>query len=529
MNRLCALALSAAALGCAAAPRDHGAPPAPCPAPRLIASSLIVGDGARDRGFPGGVSLVDVDNDGDLDLMATGGYSTVGARPVYRANTLYLNDGAGGFTHAADPEFSIADNANSGSTWADIDGDGDLDAFIGVQHGRPDVFLRNLGGARFARESLGEATTTRGSNFAASWVDMDGDGDLDLMSGGPTLELGAPLHVFRNDASVFTRVTGLAIENGPTANAGAILWADYDNDGDQDLFVANSDILRASNMTPGDIEAPQYYRNDGNWSFVRTQGQGFDDRAYASVGAARGDIDGDGDLDLYLGHSGYGGANPRDRIFINDGAGRFALDTRFEGHAHRDAQGFGAQFVDLDLDGDLDLLTTVWNEAPRLFINDGAGAFTYAEGALFGARAAPYTGVAAGDLDSDGDIDVALGSWGETADGDYVTILRNDSERCGASVRIALRTRAGAPDPIGARVTLVSRGRAGERRQLREASGQSSFRSQNGDEFLFGLPHGERAMRAEVRWPDGRAQIITRLAANRVNVVIERPARASAM
>jgi len=333
--------------------------PALCPSPTFVAAPHVIGDGSRDRGFPGGVSLVDIDRDGDLDLMATGGYSPVGGPPSYRANTLYINDGAGNFSHSLDPEFSVADNPNSGSTRADIDNDGDPDAFIAVQHGRPDVFLRNLGDGRFAREPLGDATATRGRNFAESWADMDGDGDLDLMSGGPTMEApGGPLHVFRNDGGAFVRVTGLVIENGPVSNAGAILWADFDNDGDQDLFVANSDLLRANNMAPASVETPQLYRNDGIWNFARTLGQGFDQREFAATSAAAGDVDGDGDLDLFLGHVGYGNPEARDRIFLNDGAGAFSLGTGFEGHVHPDKETGAALLVDFDFDGDLDLIST---------------------------------------------------------------------------------------------------------------------------------------------------------------------------
>lgn len=505
------------AVGCV-----HADQPAPqdCPAPRLVPSALIIGDGARDKGFPGGVSLVDVDDDGDLDLFATGGYAPTVKPVVYRANTLYLNDGAGSFSHSADPEFSVADNPFSGSTWGDVDHDGDPDAFIGVQHKRPDIFLRNLGGGRFSREALGEATTAPGSNFAASWVDIDKDGDLDLMSGGPTLERAGPLLIYRNDGGAFARVTGVPIENG-ISNAGAVLWADYDNDGDQDLFVANTDIMRYSKLPPADFEAPQFYRNDGGWNFTRTK-QPFNDRMYASPSAAAGDIDNDGDLDLYIGHVGYGHPDDsRDHVFLNDGAGAFAVDPRFESHLHA-TETTAAAFADFDGDGDLDLVATVYGEGVRLFANDGSGAFSLVEDAALLDRRASYWGAAAGDLDGDGDFDLVLGNWGETEQGEYITVLRNESKTCGAALRIVLKDRFGARDPIGARVTLLTKNRGLERRQVREAMGQSTFRSQSSDAFLFSVPHGERALGAEILWPDGKAERLTRLRFDRPNVVREK-------
>lgn len=460
-----------------------------------------MGDGARDRGFPGGVSLADVDEDGDLDLLTTGGYSPV-LRPLrYRANTLYLNDGAGRFTHAADPEFLVADNPNSGSTWGDVDGDGDPDAFISTQHGRPDLFLRNLGGGRFAREPLGEATTTPGSNFAASWVDIDGDGDLDLTSGGPALEPGAPMLIYRNDGGAFTRVTGVPIENG-ASNAGAVLWADFDNDGDPDLLTANSDVQRRSDMAPAEHEAPQLYSNEGAWRFTRTEGQGFDDIAFNSAVAAAGDIDNDGDLDLYFAN--FAGSS---YIFLNDGQGRFTRDSRFVSPTH-EQWATGAAFVDLDLDGDLDLVAAGYDWSPRIWVNTGDGAFLL--DTSLASRVSTYSGAATGDLDGDGDLDVVLGDWGETEEGQFPTALTNTSALCGAPLRVRLQDASGARDPLGARVILVTRGAGTERRQMRESMGQTSFRSQSGDAFLFGIPFGERVLRAEIRWPDGRLQTVRR-------------------
>jgi len=486
-----------------------------CEAPRLVASDLVVGDGSRDRGFPGGVSLADVDNDGDLDLMATGGYSPV-ANPTpphyaYRANLLYLNDGAGNFTHSEQAAFT-ADNPHSGSTWGDVDNDGDLEAFVGAQHGRPDVFYRNLGGGRLAREELGEATTTAGSNFSASWADIDSDGDLDLVAGGPTLEMPAPLLIYRNDGGNFVRVTETPLENG-ASNGGAVLWADYDNDGDVDMFVANSDIARRSDISPAAYEGSQLYRNDGAWRFTRTEGQAFSDIAHTAVGAAAGDIDGDGDLDLYVSQF----AGP-DRLFLNDGAGLFSLDPRYTGPEHEELS-TAAAFGDADGDGDLDLLQIAYGEGVGFWINDGTGAFSRSGDAALAGRVRHYWGAASGDIDNDGDVDFVLGSWGETAEGEYITLLRNESASCGRPLRLALRNRYGATDPLGARVTLITRGPQGERLQLREAMGQSSMRSQSGSAFLFSVPHGERVVAAEIRWPDGRAQRVTRLQLDRPNVI----------
>lgn len=505
-NRILVLA-SALLLGCCAAgPPDIAEA---CPAPKLVASDLKVGDGALDRGFPGGIALVDADGDGDLDVMATRGYDTTQKKvPLkYDRSMLYLNDGRGLFSHALESPLSNADNPASGSTWGDVDNDGDLDVLVGVQHARPDVFFRNIGAGRFEKQELGEATASKVSNFSNSWADVDGDGDLDLYAGGPTLEPGVAVPVFRNDGGVFVEVKDLVISNGKS-NPGAALWADVDNDGDQDLLVTNSDIQRKSNMAPADFEAPQLYGNEGGWRFTRTMVQGFDAIGFGGNTAALGDIDNDGDLDLYL-----GGYARGDFLFRNDGAGRFTHDAAFVAPEHKELAA-GGVFADFDLDGDLDLLFENYGTGISLRRNDGTGRFAPVDDPSLAARIASYSGTATGDLDNDGDIDVVIGNWGDTSEGEFATVLTNKSTRCGRPVRIELRNRHGAADPIGARVTLVT----DKRRQLREAMGQTGFRAQSGSTFVYGVPAGERIAAAEIRWPDGSTQRATNVAFGRLNV-----------
>ncbi len=480
----------------------------------------MVGDGALDRGFPGGISLADADGDGDLDVMATRGYDTTQTQTPFHfdRSMLYLNDGAGRFTHDLQNPLSNSDNPTSGSTWGDVDHDGDLDAFVTIEHGRPDRFYRNIGGGRFAQEELGEATTTRGSNFNASWVDIDGDGDLDLLAGGPTLEPAQPNLVFRNDAGRFVRVTGTPLENG-ASNPGAVLWADVDNDGDQDLFVANSDLSRVSEIPPGEVETSQIYRNDGGWRFVRTEGQGFDSGAFPAMSAAFGDIDNDGDLDLFLQMVPGGETRPMgDRLFRNDGTGRFTLEPGFEGPSHTELAA-GSAFLDADLDGDLDLLFANYDGGIYLYANDGSGQFSAMTDTALNGRRGSHAAIAAGDLDGDGDFDAVIGNWGDTSEGEFATILRNESARCGRPLHIELRDQYGAPDPIGARVTLVTRGRGGERLQLREAMGQTTFRGQSASFFRYGVPNSEQVVRVDIRWPDGSTQTFTRVRFDGANVI----------
>ncbi|MEZ5995681.1 MAG: CRTAC1 family protein [Hyphomonadaceae bacterium] len=512
---LSVIALSAAA--CASPQRAE--PQATC-APRFDVRDFQPG-GEADRGWPGGVSVADVNDDGALDIYITGGYEYVAERGRNQQATpsmLYLNDGRGQFTRAEANPISNAAALASGSTWADIDHDGDLDAFSATELGHPDVFYRNAGDGLMQREDLSAATTTRGGNFTASWADIDGDGDLDLIVGGAALENPSLNLVYRNDGGNFVRVTGVPIENG-LSNPVTLLWGDVDNDGRPDLFVSNSDLWRAQNFPPGpgENEYPVLYRNLGDWRFEPMGGEGFSNHAFPGAAAAFGDIDNDGDLDLFLGmyvHPG-AGARDHDRLFINDGHGVFTEARDFAAAEHADAT-FGAAFADFDIDGDLDLIFVAFNDEIHLMAGDGAGHFSAVQDAALSDRRTTHSGLAVGDFDSDGLADVIIGNWPDGHDGRFPTLLQNRSAPCGDWIDFDVRDQYGAPNPPGARIVLISvdaRGR--ERRQLREASAQTGFRSQSASYFLFGLPAHERVLRAEIRWPDGATRTIRSLPRNR--------------
>jgi hypothetical protein len=493
---------------------------ATCPAPQFRVSDFQVGDGELDRGYPGGVSFADIDGDGDLDIFATHGYDVTAPKYAPRRSMLYINDGKENFSRAEDSALSVADKPASGSTWADIDGDGDLDAFVSTELGALDAFYRNLGGGRFERQELGDATKTKGGNFTSTWVDIDHDGDQDLHVGGPTLELPEPMLVYRNDAGTFVRVTGSPL-NGEPNNPGAVLWADVDNDGDLDLLVANSDAMRQSDLQPAPLEHAVLYRNEGNWRFTATPGQAFADNAFPAVAAAFGDVDNDGDLDLLLGLYGNGKVAKQDRLFLNDGKGRFSEQTEVVLPGHLEQQ-YALAFADFNLDGNLDIVSASYNDEIRIFAGNGKGHFEPVEDPNLKRKRA-YSSVATGDLNGDGSPDAVIGSWAETSDGDTMTLLTNQSKPCGAWTEIVLRDARGAPNPPGARVTLVTRSRNGAvRRQLREASAQTGFRSQSASAFLFGVPESETIAAAEIRWPNGRLQRLTAVKLDRRNEIREK-------
>lgn len=472
---------------------------AACPLPVFDAADLTLADGSVDRGWPGGISLVDVDGDGDVDIFATQGYDTTRGQLAANVSRLYLNDGGGRFSAAPPSAINLVARPASGSSWADLDGDGDPDAFVPTQLRRTDIYYRNDGAARFVADDLGTATATKGSNFSSTWADLDGDGDFDLLVGGPALEPAEPMLVYRNDGGRLVEIKDHVLNNG-ASNGGSVVAADFDNDGDADVLVANSDLSRRSGLPAAATEHPLLYRNDGDWRFVATSGPGFaSPEPLPALSTATGDVDNDGDLDVFVGMVGDSKTPLHDRLLLNDGRGGFGA-TPLDVGSHREMQAAVA-LADFNGDGNLDLLTAAYGEPIAIRVGDGRGGFAAAGVTLDRRRA--HTSAATADLDGDGRLDAVIGSWSDTPDGQPITLLMNRTPRCGAWLEIQLRGAGGALNPPGARVTLVTRRGVAERRQLREASAQTGFRSLGASFFLFGVPAGERVEKAVVRWPDG--------------------------
>jgi VCBS repeat protein/ASPIC/UnbV protein len=293
------------------------------------------------------------------------------------------------------------------NAWADYDGDGDLDLFVGF-NGAPNRLYRNDGGTfRDIAATLGmaDARATR----AGAWGDFDGDGDPDLVVGfapGPQ----SVLRLYRNDIGRFVDVTaevGLARDSGAVRQ---LSWVDYDADGDLDLFVAFRDRPNA------------LYRNDGGkFTDVATE-VGLADRR-RSVGAVWFDFDEDGDLDLYVANMD-GDANA---LYRNDN-GHFTdvaaeLGVAWGGRAPNDSTNGTVRpcAADVDGDGHLDIVTANYGRN-GLFLNHGKGKFEDASAAWLIDIDSRYDTCALDDFDNDGRLDLYVNGTvtGGTSYRDYL-------------------------------------------------------------------------------------------------------------
>jgi hypothetical protein len=292
---------------------------------------------------------------------------------------------------AVQPELFAAQNSLVNAA-ADIDGDADLDLFVGF-NGTPNRLYRNDRGVFTdvaAAAGVGDARATR----AAAFGDWDGDGDADLLvgfapGGGPVIKL------YRNDKGVFSDATAaakLAVDSGAVRQP---VWIDYDADGDMDLFLAFRDRANA------------LFRNDaGVLTDVASQIGLADTRR--SVGAVWADLDADGDLDVVVGNMD-GDANA---VYRNDG-GRFtdvaeSWGLAWGGRTPRDAANGTVRpcVADVNADGRLDIITANYG-TPGLSLNTANG--WRDAGAEWGmAVDGRYDSCVLGDVNHDGGLDLYL-------------------------------------------------------------------------------------------------------------------------
>jgi hypothetical protein len=266
-----------------------------------------------------------------------------------------------------------------------------------------------------------------------------------------------------------------------------VACADYDNDGDQDIYLTSA-------------VANRLLRNDGDGVFTDATVAPLNESGLSN-GAAWGDYDNDGDLDLYISNDG-----SENKLLRNDGGGVFVDVTN--GPLGDTGAGAGVAWADYDNDGDLDLYLSNSGGGNKLLRND-EGSFIDATGTPIN-DAGDGAGVAWGDCDNDGDLDLYLANDGDNR------LFRNDvAGGHWLQVRLAgVRTNACG---IGARVRVVVGGEA----QIREISGGSGFLSQNSLAAEFGLGSASVVDTIEVRWPSGIVQDTTLIAADQVITMTE--------
>jgi len=443
-------------------------------------TDVTAGAGVGHGGFGLGVCAGDFDNDGDLDLYVNN----------YGPNVLYRNNGDGTFTDVTAAAGVEHNGCGSGCVFLDIEGDGDLDLYVAV-------YLE----------------------FSSRDCYPEFRGDVPLYR-PPELYRPAPDVLFRNNGDgTFSDISQEAGIASARSWGMGVIAADYDSDGDTDIFVAN------------DVAANFLWRNDGSGRFEEValrSGTAFDCNGdeQGSMGVDCADLDNDGLLDFY--QTSYSTQMPA--TFKNLGEGEFIDITP----AARSGTGqigrvtWGCNFGDLDNDGFVDLFvasghlqdqidrigTSTYKQTNLLYRNEGGGRFREVS-ALSGPGlgvAESSRGSALGDLDNDGDLDIVINNSRTLP-----TLLRNETDSGNNWIQIITRGVKSNRHGIGAQVFLT----VGETRRVAEVHGGRSYQSHYGLRLHFGLGRSSRVDRIEVRWPCGTVDVLRDVRANQILVITE--------
>ena len=450
--------------------------------------------------FSGGVAAADYDSDGDIDLYFVGGETD--------PNHFYQNQGNGTFVEIADSIGLYHTNWGSGPAFGDIDGDGDLDLFVGAVEYQPYYLYENLIAEEGFFVDITPISLTVPNTVSATFYDYDSDGYLDLFLShwGNEFEQGADTEtVWQNNGdgsfasvSIETGIAGSLVDLDTdwsfTPN-----FSDIDGDGDGDLLMAS------------DYGESQVFRNNGDGTFTNITDREVIVDQYG-MGAAVADFDNDGDMDWFVtsiynidvagDENGKGAGGFGNRLYRNDGSGIFDDWTETAG-VHDGGWGWGSCATDFDNDGFVDIVhVNGWVETVkdhridqiRLFHNKGD--FTFEEQATDAGLTdtGQGRGIVCFDAERDGDVDIVISNNSETG----IVFYRNDTDNDNHYLDIRLEGSGNNRFGVGAHITVTT----GDTAQVRELGGRNNFVSHNPYEVHFGLAN-ETVADVLVRWPDG--------------------------
>ena len=507
--------------------------------------------GARDKPYilesmTGGVAFVDYDGDGWVDVYLVNGSTleTIAARRPSVADRLFRNDRDGGFSDTT-VAAGLGDTSwGMGVAAADVDNNGYDDLYV-TNYG-PNRLYMNRGDGTFEENAAAAGVAGEEWSSSAAFADIDGDGDVDLYVAN-YLEFD-PLDL--PDTTKLCRYRGIRVQCGPrgmvptsdrlyenlgtgqfrdvTDSSGVaavpdsyglgVAWADYDNDGDQDAYVAN------------DSTANFLFRNDGRGSFDEVAllsgvALSADGKEQASMGVDFGDYDNDGWLDLVVTNF----SEDYNTLYRNEGHGQFR-DVSYKSRLVEPTWSklsWGVQFADFDRDGFLDIVIAdghVYPEVDRhdlgigyrqtnsAFRNRGDGSFESLDLPDPSTGQESSRGLAAGDFNNDGAVDLLIANL------DAAPALLRGTASTGHWLALDLTGSASNRSAIGSRVTV----RIGGLAQVREVRSGGSYQSQNDLRLHFGLGEHRTVDSVRIRWASGFEQVMQHVEADRI-LRIEEP------
>ncbi len=463
----------------------------------------------------GGGGFLDYDGDGYLDIfLVQSGH--LGQDQPDSTSRLYRNNGDGTFTDVTDESGAGVGGFGMGCAAADIDGDGDVDLYI-TRVGE-DVLLVNDGHGGFVDQTAAAGLATPGFSTSAAFFDIDQDGLADLYVAryvrvtpstarscfgidgdrdfcNPTVYPAQTDRLYRNLGN--GRFEDITRPAGIDAVAGyglGLLASDFDGDGFIDIYVAND-------QSPAFL---WHNRGDGTFDEIAViRGCAFNDNgeAIAGMGTAAADFDADGDLDLFVTN-----INHKSNLFLRNSGGMFEDVSRLWGDFSWlvPFTGFGTVAVDLDVDGTRELLIangavaragSGYGQPDQLLQLDTNGTFRDISGSLPSQVRQPAIsrGVAHGDYDNDGDIDLLV-----MRNNGPALLVRNDQQSSNHWLIVRTESARASGSVLNTRIVVDD----GRRRHIAEVRPHDSYLSTSDPRLHFGLGDAT-SVRLIVSWPDG--------------------------
>ena len=444
--------------------------------------------------YGGGVSFADFDGDGWDDLT----YSTTDGQEL-----LFFKNNGGTFTEI---DLGISNtNLVKQVIWVDYDNDGDKD-FMATSFTGHNKFYRNTGSMTFVdiSDTIGFFTDNLWT-YGVSFGDIDSDGDLDaFISNRDDTTFNQYSYLYRNDNGTYVDITASAgIYTGNQLSFCSAFF-DYDNDGDQDIYVANDKIANMNRL----------YQNDGNGNFTDVSELSGAGIAIDAMSTTIGDYNNDGWFDIYVSNT-LGG----NYLLKNNGDGTFTNQSPSVG-TEMSTIAWGSSFLDADNDTDLDLYVSSnqdgsgppsWLTA-AFYENDGTNNFSIPSGIGMDNDSRKSFSNAMGDLNNDGLADIIVMN-----DTENYYLWENKTTNSNNYLKVKLEGVVNNRDGIGSKIEISISGN----KQYRYTLCGEGYLGQNSSTEMFGLGTATEVDYVKVTWLNGAEDVFNNVSANQTLNIVE--------